>query len=100
MQWTRNVKCKTTFKIHTLSGGKFRLERVGGSLLQIENDEKHSENFDANQQASNFKHILKFFANTTDGKCTTRGALPRQESEDFNILKLEILKSKPSAPLW
>ena len=39
------------------------------------------------------EHILKFFANTTDGKCTTCGALPRQESEDFNILKLEILKT-------
>ena len=34
------------------------------------------------------EHIVKKFANTTGGKCSECGNLPRQENEDFNILKL------------
>ena len=39
------------------------------------------------------EHIVKKFANSNDGKCTACGNLPRQENEDFNILKLEVLNT-------
>jgi hypothetical protein len=39
------------------------------------------------------EHVVKIFANSTDGKCTACGKLPRQENEDFNILKIEVLNT-------
>ena len=60
---TRNVKFRTKFKIHTISGGTFRLESERGYLQQMVNDENRSDsfhNFNANQQVSNFKNKLIF----------------------------------------
>ena len=39
------------------------------------------------------EHVVKKFANSSDGKCSSCGNLPRQESEDFNIMKLAVINT-------
>ena len=45
------------------------------------------------------EHIVKKFANSSDGKCSSCFKLPRQESEDFNIMKLDVINTNNTLSL-
>ena len=39
------------------------------------------------------EHVVKKFLDSSDGKCVKCGKLPRQEREDFNMLKINVIKT-------
>ena len=45
------------------------------------------------------EHKIKKFADSSDGKCSKCGNLPRKEREDFNMLKLKVIKTNQELSL-